>query len=89
MILDKRDNLKTLYSIGATIKEIKQVLILNSPTQVAGIIHPLMLQAHKQLAENNYQPMFTQVNTPTIQEWILNLDTHSIARLKNFHKHFL
>ena len=71
------------------VKEIKQVLILNSPTQVAGIIHPLMLQAHKQLAENNYQPMFTQVNTPTIQEWILNLDTHSIARLKNFHKHFL
>jgi len=28
MILDKRDNLKTLYSIGATIKEIKRVFIL-------------------------------------------------------------
>ncbi len=28
MILDKKDNLKTLYSIGATIKEIKQVFIL-------------------------------------------------------------
>lgn len=28
MILDKRDNLKTLYSLGATIKEIKMVFIL-------------------------------------------------------------
>ncbi|MCF6168463.1 FtsX-like permease family protein [Lutibacter sp.] len=28
MILDKKDNLKTLYSIGATIKEIKQVFVL-------------------------------------------------------------
>ena len=28
MILDKRDNLKTLYSLGATIKEIKRVFIL-------------------------------------------------------------
>lgn len=28
MILDKRDNLKTLFSIGATIKEIKRVFIL-------------------------------------------------------------
>lgn len=28
MILDKRENLKTLYSIGATIKEIKKVFIL-------------------------------------------------------------
>jgi lipoprotein-releasing system permease protein len=28
MILDKRDNLKTLYNIGATIKEIKRVFIL-------------------------------------------------------------
>ncbi|RXP44522.1 ABC transporter permease [Lutibacter sp. HS1-25] len=28
MIIDKRDNLKTLYSLGATIKEIKQVFIL-------------------------------------------------------------
>ena len=28
MILDKRDNLKTLYSIGSTIKEIKRVFIL-------------------------------------------------------------
>lgn len=28
MVLDKRDNLKTLYSIGATIKEIKRVFIL-------------------------------------------------------------
>ncbi|WP_456422616.1 ABC transporter permease [Lutibacter sp.] len=27
MILDKKDNLKTLYSIGATIKEIKQVFV--------------------------------------------------------------
>ncbi len=28
MILDKRDNLKTLYNLGATIKEIKRVFIL-------------------------------------------------------------
>lgn len=28
MILDKRDNLKTLYSLGATIKEIKRVFVL-------------------------------------------------------------
>lgn len=28
MILDKRDNLKTLYSLGATIKDIKRVFIL-------------------------------------------------------------
>lgn len=28
MILDKRDNLKTLYSLGATIKEIKRIFIL-------------------------------------------------------------
>ena len=28
MILDKRDNLKTLYSIGTTIKEIKRIFIL-------------------------------------------------------------
>ena len=28
MILDKRDNLKTLFSLGATIKEIKRVFIL-------------------------------------------------------------
>ena len=28
MILDKRDNLKTLYSLGATVKEIKRVFIL-------------------------------------------------------------
>jgi len=27
MILDKRDNLKTLYSLGATIKEIKRIFI--------------------------------------------------------------
>ena len=28
MILDKKDNLKTLYNLGATIKDIKRVFIL-------------------------------------------------------------
>ncbi len=44
MILDKKDNLKTLYSMGATIKEIKRIFVIQGfLLSVAGLITGLSI----------------------------------------------
>ena len=56
MILDKRDNLKTLYSLGATIKDIKRVFILQGfLLSVLGLIIGLSLGIILVLLQKKYQ----------------------------------
>jgi lipoprotein-releasing system permease protein len=56
MILDKRDNLKTLYSLGATIKDIKKVFILQGfLLSVFGLIIGLSLGIILVLLQKKYE----------------------------------
>lgn len=56
MILDKRDNLKTLYSLGATVKEIKRVFILQGfLLSVLGLIIGLSIGIVLVLIQKKYQ----------------------------------
>lgn len=55
MILDKRDNLKTLYSLGATIKDIKKVFILQGfLLSVVGLIIGLSIGIILVLLQKKY-----------------------------------
>jgi lipoprotein-releasing system permease protein len=56
MILDKRDNLKTLYNLGATIKDIKRVFILQGfLLSVVGLFIGLTLGILLVLLQKKYQ----------------------------------
>ena len=56
MILDKKDNLKTLYNLGATIKDIKRVFILQGfLLSVFGLIIGLSLGVILVLLQKKYQ----------------------------------
>lgn len=56
MILDKKDNLKTLYNIGATIKEIKRVFILQGfLLSVVGMVVGLTLGIILVLIQQKYE----------------------------------
>jgi len=55
MILDKKDNLKTLYNLGATIKEIKRVFILQGfLLSVVGLVIGLTLGILLVLLQKKY-----------------------------------
>lgn len=55
MILDKRDNLKTLYNLGATVKEIKRIFILQGfLLSVVGLIIGLTLGIILVLLQKEY-----------------------------------
>lgn len=56
MILDKRDNLKTLYSLGATIKDIKRVFILQGfLLSILGLFIGLSIGIALVLLQKKYQ----------------------------------
>jgi len=77
MILDKRDNLKTLYSIGATIKEIKQVFILQGfMLSVFGLFIGLLLGVSLVLLQMKYHLfMITQNLAYPVELTLLNIIT--------------
>lgn len=83
MILDKRDNLKTLYSIGATIKEIKRVFILQGfMLSVFGLFVGLSLGIILVLLQNNYHLfMITQHLAYPVELTFLNVLTVIITIL--------
>jgi len=83
MILDKRDNLKTLYSIGATIKEIKQVFILQGfMLSVFGLFVGLSLGIALVLLQMKYHLfMITQHLAYPVELTLLNVITVIITIL--------
>ncbi len=83
MILDKRDNLKTLYSIGATIKEIKQVFILQGfMLSVFGLFVGLSLGVILVLLQKEYQIfMITQHLAYPVELTFFNIITVIITIL--------
>ena len=55
MILDKRDNLKTLHSMGATVKEIKRIFVIQGfLLSVVGLIIGLSLGSLLVLLQKKY-----------------------------------
>jgi len=83
MILDKRDNLKTLYSIGATIKEIKRVFILQGfMLSVFGLFIGLSIGVILVLLQKKYQLfMITQHLAYPVELTFLNIITVIITML--------
>ena len=83
MILDKRDNLKTLYSIGATIKEIKRVFILQGfMLSVLGLFIGLSIGIILVLLQKKYQLfMITQHLAYPVELTFLNILTVIITML--------
>ena len=83
MILDKRDNLKTLYSIGATIKEIKRVFILQGfMLSVFGLFIGLSIGVILVLLQKKYQLfMITQHLAYPVELTFLNVLTVIITML--------
>ena len=83
MILDKRDNLKTLYSIGATIKDIKRVFILQGFMLSAfGLFIGLSLGIPLVLLQKKFQLfMITQHLAYPIELTFLNILTVVITML--------
>ena len=77
MILDKRDNLKTLYSIGASIKEIKRVFILQGfMLSVFGLFIGLSIGIILILLQKKYQLfMITQHLAYPVELTFLNVLT--------------
>jgi len=85
MILDKRDNLKTLYNLGATIKEIKRIFIFQgflltlfglSVGLTAGIVLVLLQKKYKlfMITQHLAYPVeFTFLNVVTVLVTILVL----------------
>lgn len=65
MILDKRDNLKTLYSLGATIKDIKQVFVLQGfLLTVLGLLIGLSIGTVLVLLQKKYHLFMITQNLP-------------------------
>ena len=83
MILDKRDNLKTLYSLGATVKDIKQVFILQGfLLTVLGLIIGLSLGTVLVLLQKKYHLfMITQNLAYPVEFTFTNLFTVIITIL--------
>ncbi|WP_372793129.1 ABC transporter permease [Lutibacter sp.] len=83
MILDKRDNLKTLYSIGATMKEIKQVFVLQGfMLSVFGLFVGLSLGIALVLLQMKYHLfMITQHLAYPVELTLLNVITVIITIL--------
>ena len=83
MILDKRDNLKTLYSIGATIKEIKRIFILQGfMLSVFGLFVGLLLGVGLVLLQMKYHLfMITQNLAYPVELTFLNVLTVIITIL--------
>ncbi|WP_299521878.1 FtsX-like permease family protein [uncultured Lutibacter sp.] len=83
MILDKRDNLKTLYSIGATMKEIKQVFILQGfMLSVFGLFVGLSIGISLVLLQKKYHLfMITQHLAYPVELTFLNIITVIITIL--------
>jgi lipoprotein-releasing system permease protein len=77
MILDKRDNLKTLYSIGATIQEIKKVFVLQGfMLSVLGLFVGLSLGVSLVLLQMKYHLfMITQHLAYPVELTFLNVIT--------------
>ena len=83
MILDKKDNLKTLYSIGATIKEIKHVFILQGfMLSVFGLVVGLSIGIPLVLLQKKYHLfMITQHLAYPVELKFLNVFTVIITML--------
>ena len=83
MILDKRDNLKTLFSLGATIKEIKRVFILQGfLLTVFGLLIGLSLGVILVLLQKKYHLfMITQNLAYPVEFTFLNVFTVIITIL--------
>ena len=83
MILDKRDNLKTLYNIGASIKEIKRVFILQGfLLSVFGLIIGLSVGIILVLLQQKYELfMITQHLAYPVELTFLNITTVIITIL--------
>jgi len=83
MILDKRDNLKTLYSLGATIKEIKKVFILQGfLLTVFGLVIGLSVGVILVLLQKKYQLfMITQHLAYPVEFTFFNLFSVAITIL--------
>jgi len=83
MILDKRDNLKTLYSIGATINEIKRVFVLQGfMLSVFGLFVGLSLGIILVLLQKEYHLfMITQHLAYPVELTFLNILTVIITIL--------
>lgn len=83
MILDKRDNLKTLYSLGATIKEIKKVFILQGfLLTVFGLVIGLSIGVVLVLLQKKYQLfMITQHLAYPVEFTFFNLFSVAITIL--------
>jgi len=77
MILDKRDNLKTLYNLGATIKEIKRVFILQGfLLSIFGLFIGLTLGVILVLLQKEYHLfMITQHLAYPVELTFLNIIT--------------
>ena len=83
MILDKRDNLKTLYSLGATIQEIKKVFILQGfLLSVFGLVIGLSAGVILVLLQKKYQLfMITQHLAYPVEFTFFNLFSVAITIL--------
>lgn len=83
MILDKRDNLKTLYNLGATVKEIKRVFILQGfLLTVFGLVIGLSVGVVLVLLQKKYQLfMITQHLAYPVEFTFFNLFTVAITIL--------
>ncbi|MBG7629940.1 MAG: ABC transporter permease [Bacteroidetes bacterium] len=83
MILDKRDDLKTLYSLGATIKEIKKVFILQGfLLTVFGLVIGLSVGVILVLLQKKYQLfMITQHLAYPVEFTFFNLFSVAITIL--------
>ncbi len=65
MILDKKENLKTLFSIGATIKEIKQIFILQGfLLSVVGLVFGLSIGVALVLLQKKYHLFMITAHLP-------------------------
>jgi lipoprotein-releasing system permease protein len=83
MILDKRDNLKTMYNIGATIKEIKRIFILQGfMLSVLGLFIGLSVGVILVLLQKKYELfMITQHLAYPVELTFLNVITVIITIL--------
>jgi lipoprotein-releasing system permease protein len=83
MILDKRDNLKTMYNIGATIKEIKRIFILQGfMLSVLGLFIGLSVGIILVLLQKKYELfMITQHLAYPVELTFLNVITVIITIL--------